>query len=67
MSDSNVLFLSTAVKFEATVFLGMTRDFRVFNNSFGLPAPFEKFINKFCFFHAINFISLYLCFSYIFF
>ena len=46
MSYSHVLFLSTAIKFETTVFLRMTRDFRVLNNSFGLPALFEKFINK---------------------
>ena len=52
MSYANDFFLSTALKFETTVFLGTSKDFKVFQNSFGLPTLSESFSSKnACFFH----------------
>ena len=35
LSNVNALLLSTALKFEISVFCGMLRDFKVFHSSFG--------------------------------
>ena len=46
MSYVNDLLSSFELKFETTVFLGITRDFRVFHNSFALPILSERFSSK---------------------
>ena len=59
----NDMLSSVALKFETTVFLQITRDFRVFHDSFGLPKLLERFSSKnCCFFAAINFCASYLVF-----
>ena len=65
MSYVHDLLSSLELKFETTVFLGITRDFRVFHNNFALPILSESFSSKkACFFAAINFGASYLAFLY---
>ena len=65
LSNVNALLLSTALKFEISVFCGMPRDFKVSHSSFGFPIFSESLSSKNArFFAAINFNVLYFAFLY---
>ena len=57
------MLLSTALKFEISVFCGMPRDFKVSHSSFAFPIFSESLSSKTArFFAAINFNVLYFAF-----
>ena len=66
LSNVNALLLSTALKFEISVFCGMLRDFKVSHSSFGFPIFSESLSSKNArfFFTVINFNVLYFAFLY---
>ena len=43
LSTVNALLLSTALKFETSVFCGMSRNFKVSDTSFGFPINSESY------------------------
>ena len=60
LSNVNALLLSTALKFEISVFCGMPRDFKVSHSSFGFPVFSENLMLVFD--AVINFDVLYFAF-----
>ena len=65
LSNVKALLLSTALKFEISVFCCMPRDFKVSHSSFGFPIFSESLSSKNArFFAAINFNVLYFAFFY---
>ena len=67
LSNVNALLLSTALKFEISIFCGMPRDFKVSQSSFGFPifsASLSSKNARFC--AAINFNVLYFIVLYFF-
>ena len=63
LSNGNSLLLSTALKFEISVFSGMLGDFKVSHSSFSFPIFSESLSSKNArFFAEINFVVLYFAF-----
>ena len=62
LSNVNALLLSTALKFEISVFCGMPRDLKVSHSSFGFPVFSENLMLVFD--AVINFDVLYFAFLY---
>ena len=63
LSNVNLLLLSTALKFEISIFFGMSKDFKVCHISFGFSIYSDSLSSKNCrSFAVINFNVLYFSF-----
>ena len=54
LSNVNALLLSTALKFEISVFFGIPRNFKVSHSSFGFPIHSESLSSKNAIFFYCN-------------